>query len=126
MPHRSNAAHFIITTIPSTSGGTMKDEDIVERIEKNPKFLQFVKMRNNYSIVLSIMMMVVYFGYILLVAFNKQFLATKISAGAVTSIGIPLGVGVLVFTIVITAIYVRRANTEFDATKDEIIREASK
>ncbi len=82
----------------------MKDEDIVARIEKNPKFLQFVKMRNNYSIVLSIMMMVVYFGYILLVAFNKQFLATKISAGAVTSIGIPLGVGVLVFTIVITAI----------------------
>ena len=104
----------------------MKDEDIVARIEKNPKFLQFVKMRNNYSIVLSIMMMVVYFGYILLVAFNKQFLATKISVGAVTSIGIPLGVGVLVFTIVITAIYVRRANSKFDATKDEIIREASK
>ncbi|MCE9569893.1 MAG: DUF485 domain-containing protein [Rhodocyclales bacterium] len=104
----------------------MKDEDIVARIEKNPKFLQFVKTRNNYSIILSILMMVVYFGYILLVAFNKQFLATKISAGAVTSIGIPLGVGVLVFTIVITAIYVRRANTEFDATKDEIIREASK
>ena len=104
----------------------MKDEDIVARIEKNPKFLQFVKTRNNYSIILSILMMVVYFGYILLVAFNKQFLATKISAGAVTSIGIPLGVGVLVFTIVITAIYVRRANSEFDATKDEIIREASK
>ena len=104
----------------------MKDEDIVARIEKNPKFLQFVKMRNNYSIVLSIMMMIVYFGYILLVAFNKQFLATKISAGAVTSIGIPLGVGVLVFTIVITAIYVRRANTEFDAMKDEIVKEASK
>ena len=104
----------------------MKEEDIVERIQKNPKCMQFVKMRNNYSIVLSIMMMVVYFGYILLVAFNKQFLATKISAGAVTSIGIPLGVGVLVFTIVITAIYVRRANSEFDATKDEIVREASK
>ena len=104
----------------------MKDEDIVERIQKNPKFMQFVRMRNNYSIILSIMMMVVYFGYILLVAFNKQFLATKISAGAVTSIGIPLGVGVLVFTIVITAIYVRRANSEFDAIKDEIVREASK
>ncbi|KAF0163808.1 MAG: hypothetical protein FD157_2771 [Rhodocyclaceae bacterium] len=104
----------------------MKDEDIVERIQKNPKFLQFVRMRNNYSIILSIMMMIVYFGYILLIAFNKQFLATKISAGAVTSVGIPLGIGVLVFTIVITAIYVRRANTEFDATKDAIVKEASK
>ena len=104
----------------------MKDEDIVERIQKNPKFLQFVSIRNNYSIIMTILMMIVYFGYILLIAFDKQFLATKISAGAVTSIGIPMGIGVLVFTIVITAIYVRRANSEFDATKDEIVREASK
>ena len=104
----------------------MKDEDIVERIQKNPKFTQFVSMRNNYSIVLSILMMIVYFGYILLVAFNKQFLGTKVAAGAVMSIGIPLGVGVIVFTIIITAIYVRRANSEFDAIKDEIVKEASK
>jgi uncharacterized membrane protein (DUF485 family) len=104
----------------------MKDEDIVERIQKNPKFLQFVRMRNNYSIILSILMMIVYFGYILLIAFDKQFLATKVAAGATMSVGIPMGIGVLVFTIVITAIYVRRANTEFDATKDEIVKEASK
>jgi uncharacterized membrane protein (DUF485 family) len=104
----------------------MKDEEIVERIQKNPKFMQFVRMRNNYSIVLSILMMIAYYGYILLIAFDKQFLAAKVSAGSVTSIGIPMGIGVLVFTIVITAIYVRRANSEFDATKDEIVREASK
>ena len=104
----------------------MKEEDIVERIQKNPKFMQFVNMRNNYSIILSTLMMIAYFGYILLIAFDKQFLATKISAGAVTSIGIPMGIGVLVFTIIITAIYVRRANSEFDATKDEIVKEASK
>ena len=104
----------------------MKDEDIVERIQKNPKFLQFVKLRNNYAIVLTILMMIAYYGYILLVAFNKQFLATKVAAGATMSVGIPLGIGVLVFTIVITAIYVRRANSEFDDVKDEIVREASK
>ena len=104
----------------------MKDEDIVARIEKNPKFLKFVSIRNNYSIIMTILMMIVYFGYILLVAFNKQFLATKIATGATMSVGIPLGVGVLVFTIVITAIYVRRANTEFDSMKDEIVKEASK
>jgi uncharacterized membrane protein (DUF485 family) len=97
-----------------------------ERIRANPKFLEMVSTRNNYSIVMTIMMMVVYFGYILLIAFNKPFLATKISAGAVTSVGIPMGLGVLVFTIVITAIYVRKANTEFDALKDEVIKEANK
>jgi uncharacterized membrane protein (DUF485 family) len=104
----------------------MKEEDIVARIEKNPKFLQFVSMRNNYSYVLSVLMLIAYFGYILLVAFNKPFLATKVAAGATMSVGIPLGLGVLVFTIVITAIYVRRANSEFDDIKDEIVREASK
>ena len=104
----------------------MKEEDIVERIQKNPKFLQFVSMRNNYSYVLSVLMLIAYFGYILLVAFNKPFLATKVAAGATMSVGIPLGLGVLVFTIVITAIYVRRANSEFDDIKDEIVREASK
>jgi uncharacterized membrane protein (DUF485 family) len=85
-----------------------------------------VSIRNNYSIIMSILMMVVYFGYILLIAFNKPFLATKVSEGAVMSVGIPLGLGVLVFTIIITAIYVRRANTEFDAMKDDIVKEASK
>ncbi|MDK9703479.1 MAG: DUF485 domain-containing protein [Sulfuritalea sp.] len=104
----------------------MKDEDVVERIQKNPKFMQFVRMRNRYSIIMSILMMLAYYGYILLIAFDKQFLATKVSAGATMSIGIPMGIGVLVFTIIITAIYVRRANTEFDATKDEIVKEASK
>ncbi len=104
----------------------MKDEDVVERIQKNPKFFEFVRMRNNYSYVLSTLMMIVYFGYILLVAFNKQFLGTKVATGAMTSIGIPLGLGVIVFTIIITAIYVRRANSEFDTIKDEIVREASK
>ena len=100
--------------------------DVVERIQSYPKFLKMVSIRNNYSIIMSIMMMVVYFGYILLIAFNKQFLATKVSEGAVMSVGIPMGLGVLVFTIIITAIYVRRANTEFDAMKDEVIKEASK
>ncbi|MCX7162667.1 MAG: DUF485 domain-containing protein [Rhodocyclales bacterium] len=104
----------------------MKDEDIVERIQKNPKFMKFVNLRNNYAIVLTILMMIAYYGYILLVAFNKQFLASKVAVGATMSIGIPMGIGVLVFTIVITAIYVRRANSEFDDMKDEIVKEASK
>ena len=103
----------------------MKD-DIVERIQQNPKFLQMVSIRNNYSIIMSILMMIVYFGYILLIAFNKPFLATKVSDGSVMSVGIPLGLGVLVFTIIITAIYVRRANTEFDAINEALIKEAQK
>ena len=69
--------------------------------------------------------MVVYFGFILLVAFNKPFLAQKLGAG-VTTVGMPLGVAVIVFTIIITWVYVRRANNEFDALNEQIVKGALK
>jgi uncharacterized membrane protein (DUF485 family) len=107
------------------TGGNMSQE-IYRRIRENPKFQVFVKKRNNFSIVMSILMIIAYYGYILLIAFNKPFLATKLSDGGVTSIGIPIGLGVILFTIVITWIYVRRANSEFDTEADAIIREGHK
>lgn len=96
-----------------------------ERIRSNPKFQAFVGKRNTYSIIMTILIMIAYFGYILLIAFDKSFLAQKLGGG-VTSIGIPLGVGVILFTIVLTWIYVKRANTEFDSEAESIIKEATK
>jgi uncharacterized membrane protein (DUF485 family) len=99
-------------------------QETYERIRANPKFQAFVSKRNKYSIIMSILMIIAYYGYILLIAFDKPFLATKLAPGMVTSIGIPIGVGVIVFTIVLTWIYVRRANSEFDAESEAIIKEA--
>jgi uncharacterized membrane protein (DUF485 family) len=96
-----------------------------DRIRANPKFQEFVKKRNNYSVMMTILGAIAYYGFILLVAYNKEFLASKIGGG-VMSIGIPIGVGVIVFTIIITWIYVKRANTEFDAESAEIVKEATK
>lgn len=100
--------------------------DLYARIRANPKFQQFVGMRNRYSLIMTILGAIAYYGFILLVAYDKAFLAQKLGTGMVTSVGIPLGVGVIVFTIIITWIYVRRANTEFDETNEAIIREAQK
>jgi len=104
----------------------VNQEDIVARVQANPKYPAFVKMRNAYGWLMTALIMFAYYGYILLIAFNKEWLGTKLGAGMVTSIGIPMGVGVIVFTIVVTNIYVRRANSEFDATKEEIVKEAMK
>ena len=98
--------------------------NIYEKIRANPKYQQLKSTRNTYGWVMTILMLLVYYGYIALIAFNKAFLAQPLGATGVTTIGIPIGVGVILFTIVITGIYVRRANTEFDALKEEIIREA--
>ena len=100
-------------------------QDVLDRITKNPKFHEFIAMRSRYSIIMAIISAAAYYGFILLVAFDKELLAKKIGAG-VTSLGVPMGVGVIVLTIVLTWIYVRRANTEFDATNEAIIKEAQK
>ena len=70
---------------------------------------------------LSLAGMVVYYGFILLVAFDKPFLAQRLGGGVMT-VGMPIGFAVIVFTIVITGIYVRRANSEFDTLTEQIVK----
>ena len=101
-------------------------QNVLDRVTANPKFLEFVAMRNRYSIIMTIVSAAAYYGFILLVAFQGPWLGTKLGAGMTTSIGVPLGVGVIVFTIILTWIYVRRANGEFDSTNEAIIHEAQK
>jgi uncharacterized membrane protein (DUF485 family) len=66
------------------------------------------------AVLLTTTMMVVYFGFILLVAFNKPLLGMPLVAGL--SIGMLLGVLVIVVAWVLTWIYVRWANTHYDAS----------
>jgi uncharacterized membrane protein (DUF485 family) len=101
-------------------------QNVLDRITANPKFHEFIAMRSRYSIIMAIVSAAAYYGFILLVAYDKEFLAQKLGAGMTASVGVPLGVGVIVFTILLTWIYVRRANTEFDAINESIIKEAQK
>ncbi|MDM0014792.1 DUF485 domain-containing protein [Variovorax sp. J22P168] len=100
-------------------------DPVTDKIQSNPKYLELRRKRNRYGGWLTALTLLVYYGYIALIAFDKPFLAQRIGAG-VTTIGIPIGLGVIVFTIVITAIYIRRANGEFDWLTAEIIREATR
>jgi uncharacterized membrane protein (DUF485 family) len=92
---------------------------------RNPKFQELVRRRSSFAWTLAIIMLVIYYGFILLVAFGKGFLATRIGSGVMT-VGIPLALGVIVMAFVLTAIYVQRANGEFDKLTDELTRETSR
>lgn len=100
-------------------------DPVVDKIRNHPKYLELRTKRSSFGWILTIMMMVVYYGYIALIAFNKPFLAQPLGSG-VTTLGIPLGMGVIVFTIVITAIYVKRANSEYDDLTAQILKDVSK
>ena len=95
------------------------DTDLTTRIAGHPKYQELKAKRTSFGGWLTLAMMVVYFGFILLVAFNKPFLATRLGAGVMTY-AMPIGFGVIVFTVVITIIYVRRANSEYDSLAEQI------
>jgi len=99
-------------------------DPVVQKIQSHPKYLELRTKRNRLGILLTALMLLAYYGYIALIAFDKKFLAQPIGAG-VTSLGIPIGMGVIIFTIVITGIYVRRANGEFDSLTKDILKDAS-
>ncbi|NNG23760.1 DUF485 domain-containing protein [Telluria aromaticivorans] len=89
------------------------EQDLVQRIKADPDYHTLVRTRSRFGWTLTWAMMIVYYGFTLLVAFNKEFLGTRIGEGVMTW-GIPLGLFVIVFTVVITGIYVRRANGRYD------------
>ena len=99
--------------------------ELVDRILSHPKYNELKSKRSRLGWWLTLSMMVVYFGFILLVAFNKEFLSIKMGPGVMT-IGIPIGFGVIVFTIIITAIYVLRANSQYDDLTESIRKDVLK
>ena len=103
----------------------MKD-DIYERIEKTPQFKQLVAKRERFAWLLSAIMLGLYVTFILLIAFAPQLLGTPISAGSVTTWGLPMGVGLILSAFILTGIYVYRANGEFDTLNQAILDEVQK
>lgn len=99
--------------------------DLVARIAAHPRYQELKTRRTRLGLWLTVAMLAVYYGFILLVAFDKPLLASRLGEGVMT-LGMPLGLAVIVFTIVITVIYVRRANSEFDQLTREIVEEAGK
>jgi uncharacterized membrane protein (DUF485 family) len=100
-------------------------DPVADKIQSHPKYLALKRKRNRFGWALTLLMLAVYYGYIGLIAFDKPFLARAIGSG-VSSIGIPIGLGVIVFTIAITLIYIRRANGEFDRDTAEILKDATR
>ena len=88
------------------------DDKTLARIEGDPNYKTLVKERTSFGWTLAIITLVLYYGYIAIVAFAPALIATKVS-GAIT-IGIILGVALIVLSIVLTGIYVLRANSRYD------------
>ena len=96
----------------------MKDE-LVDRIENNPKYQELVSKKNSFGIKLGVFVLVMFYTYIMVIAFNKEVLATKIGEG-VTTVAFPIALAILIISFITTLIYVKRANGEFEDLTNDI------
>ena len=89
------------------------DKELVKKIKSNPKYNELVSKRNSFALVLSLFVLVMFYGYVLVIAFNKELLATRIGDGVMT-IAYPVGAAIIVISFITTLIYVSKANKEFE------------
>jgi uncharacterized membrane protein (DUF485 family) len=99
------------------------EPSVLLKVASNPRYQQLVAERSRFAWTLTVIMLVIFFGYILLIAFAPELLGRRIGGGTAT-IGIPIGMGVIVCGIILTAVYVHRANSRFDKLTAEIVEES--
>ena len=78
------------------------------------------------AIILSLIVLLPYYSYMLVVSLQPQLLASKVSDGSVITIGWPLAALIVIGGWLLTGVYVSRANGEFDRLNEEILKEARK
>ncbi|MDM8559422.1 DUF485 domain-containing protein [Candidatus Parabeggiatoa sp. HSG14] len=95
-------------------------QELVDKIKNNPKYQELISKRTRFAWILSIIMLMIYYAFIMVIAFTPTSLATRISETSVITIGIPIGLVVIFSAFVLTGIYVWRANGEFDNLTNQI------
>lgn len=99
-------------------------QELYEKIYQSDKFKQLEKERSIFSWKLSCCVFLIYFSFILTVAFKPELLSIPIASNSVISIGVPIGILIIVISFILTGVYTRRANNQFDVRIQTIIKEA--
>ena len=98
-------------------------QNVYDRVRANPKFTELVQKRSSFAWKLTIIMLVVYYAFILVIAFSPTTFGQTIGGG-VTTVGIPVGFGIIILSFILTGVYIQRANGEFDDLNNQIKEEA--
>jgi len=99
------------------------NQEVYDRIRNNPKFNELVTKRSKFAWRLAFVMLGIYYTFILVIAFSPETLGKPLGEG-VSTVGIPIGILIILLCFLLTGIYTRRANNEFDALTNEIKEDA--
>ncbi|MDQ7055748.1 MAG: DUF485 domain-containing protein [Persephonella sp.] len=90
------------------------NRDELKKILTDPDFQNLMKKVSSVSFIFTAAILFVYYSFILLLAYGKEFLGQPLSEGSATTVGIPIGIGVIVLAWVLTGLYVYWANKNYD------------
>ena len=99
-----------------------EQEALAAAVSADPRYVALVARRARLGWTLSAIIFAAFVGYLLLIAFNRAWLATPIGTG-VMSLGIPIGLGLILLAILLTGIYVAQANRHYDAQMAAILKD---
>jgi len=100
--------------------------EMYESMRVNPKFQELVEKRGRFAWTLATVVLVLFYGFVLIVAFSPATLGQPLSEGGMLMIGVAVELSLFVFFWLLSFIYVRRANGEFDNLTQEIVKQARK
>ncbi|WP_321961933.1 DUF485 domain-containing protein [Paraburkholderia sp. J7] len=93
----------------------------IETIKAHPEYRRLIAVRRRFSFTLTALMIAIYYGFILVVALAPHQLAHPLYASATTSVGIAVGVSIILCAVALTGFYVLRANRRFDPAMRALI-----
>ncbi|MCE1238259.1 MAG: DUF485 domain-containing protein [Hyphomicrobiales bacterium] len=99
---------------------------VTEKVRSNPKFSELKSKRARFAWTLAAIVLGVYYSFMMVVAFAPKSLTAKIGEGWTLSIGYPIVAVIIVGAWLLTGLYIRRANGEFETLTRDIVSEAKK
>lgn len=103
---------------------TVSTAEAYDRIAADPRFAELVARRNRFAITLSLIVLGVYISFVAVAALAPALFSRPILPGAHWSLGLIAGFGVQIFAFLMTGVYTRRANGEFDTASQAIVKSA--
>ncbi|RAI43012.1 DUF485 domain-containing protein [Rhodoplanes roseus] len=100
------------------------NEAVYARIRANPKFVSLVERRGRLAWTLAAIVFVLFYALVLTIAFAPGVIGSRVAPGSTLSVGIAAGLFQFVFFWILTALYVRKANTDYDALTAEVVDDA--
>jgi len=99
---------------------------VYAHIRRNPRFAELVAKRTRFAGLLAAVVLVVFYGFVLLVAFAPELIGKRLFDGSNWTFGVVAGLVQFIVFWALTLVYVRRANGEFDDINKEIVQAAWK